>query len=443
MVVHFRSNFGISWVLSYQNQDSGLIPMAHAPGSFSKNFAWHGTGLRKLHTTIRNGFNETLSPVDRYKFRSQADVDSANILIPMNFFLHNRDGQMSIDELVFQAIKRGYSNRFDRLALFALNLNRVGGGRDSNSGREIVSRPAMWANEFVRERLWSEGKWQTSALREPSLDQFLAERMVATDSVRVKCRNNYRHIFQLCGITRPDQTILNSRAEEWIGSALFLAWDRHILDGGAQGRSSLLDLIDSDEIYKLLGVTRDYALDQAESLAELYANVRHLRRFKEAIKAEPKKVPAPASPMEEVPKQTRLEWLEQEQLDRVVERRSVESNKQIRDRKRAAALKIYYNNTCQFCGTQLQVSDNHFYSEAAHIKGLGEPHNGPDIESNMLVLCPNHHLQFDRGFLRLRRVGNDYLVSSAAADDALRGKKITLMHNLEYEYVKYHYDWFS
>ena len=127
--------------------------MKYPPGSFSKNFAWHGTGMRKLHTAISSGYRNTLSPIDRQNFRSEADVEGSIILIPINFFLHNKDGILSVDELVFQAVNRQHSAQFDRLALFALHLNRVGSGHDVRSGREIISRPAMWANEFVRERL--------------------------------------------------------------------------------------------------------------------------------------------------------------------------------------------------------------------------------------------------------------------------------------------------
>ena len=83
--------------------------MAYPPGSFSKNFAWHGTGLRKLHGAIRDGFHDTLSTVDRQKFRSDAGVEGSIVLIPINFFLHNRDGRLSLDELVFQAIERDHS----------------------------------------------------------------------------------------------------------------------------------------------------------------------------------------------------------------------------------------------------------------------------------------------------------------------------------------------
>ena len=175
-----------------------MPPVKYAPGSFSKNFAWHGTGLRKLHAAIRSGFHNTLSPIGRQTLRSAAGVKDDIVRIPINFFLHNRNGYISVDELVFQAVERGHSIRFDRLALFALNLSRVGSGRDARSGREINSRPAMWANEFVREKLWSRGTWQANALQDASLDPFLTDRMAAQADVRVKCRNNYRHMFQLC-----------------------------------------------------------------------------------------------------------------------------------------------------------------------------------------------------------------------------------------------------
>ena len=417
--------------------------MAYPPGSFSKNFAWHGTGLRKLHTTIRRGFHDALAPIDRRTFRSDAGVDGAIVLIPINFFLHNRDGHISIDELVFQALERDHSIQFDRLALFALNLSRVGGGRDPSSGREIVARPAMWANEFVRECLWSEGKWQTSALGDVSLDEFMTDRMIAQGDVRVKCRNNYRHLFELCGYMPSRLSRINSGAEQWIASAMFLAWDRHTLDGGALDKSDLLELIESDELYKLLGVSQDYALAQADPLADLYEAVGGLNRLTVAPKAPQPEEPAPPRPAVDLPEEAGLEWLEQELSDGVIERRAVERKEQVRDRRKAAALKRHYDNNCQFCGTRLQVADGHFYSEAAHIKGLGEPHNGPDTTTNMLVLCPNHHLQFDRGVISLRKVGINYQIRSKAAGDPLHGKTITLTHTLEDEYVRHHCAWFS
>ncbi len=408
--------------------------MKYAPGSFSKNFAWHATGLRKLHTVIRAGFNDALAPVARQQFRNGSGVGAALSLIPANFFLHNRAGQMSVDELVFQAIERPHSIRFDRLALFALHLNRAG------KGKPVVSRPAMWANEFVRERLWQDGAWRYSALPDASLDPFIEDRMDALLNVRVKCRNNYRHLFELCEFWPTSLPIINSQAEQWIASALFLAWDRHILDGGAGDRPALIALVDSEEAYKLLGVTRGYALAQAGDLADLYISVGKLGRFGEAKKVP---VPAPPKPAPEIPEEQGLEWLEQEESDKIVERRAVERHEQKRNRRKAAALKQHYDNACQFCGIRLQVAEDRFYSEAAHMKGLGEPHNGPDKATNMIVLCPNHHLQFDRGVLRLHKVGTQYRIKSKTAGDPLRGKAITLTHALDDACVKHHHDWFG
>lgn len=48
------------------------------------------------------------------------------------------------------------------------------------------------------------------------------------------------------------------------------------------------------------------------------------------------------------------------------------------------------------CGTRLECPAGP-YSEAAHIRPLGAPHNGPDTKDNMLCLCPNHHVLFDNG----------------------------------------------
>lgn len=410
--------------------------MKYPPGSFSKNFAWHGTGLRKLHSAIKDGFHNTLGPTSREQFRRDCGVYGDAELIPVNFFLHNKDGQLSVDELVFQAIKRSHSVWFDRLGLFALHLNRVG------SGKRVEPRPAMWANEFVREQLWSGGVWQATKLSPDSLDAFLNDRLlVQSQSVLVKCRTNYRHLFQLCRLLKSGQTVINSRAEQWIASALFLAWDRHILDGGAADKESLIALIDEDELYKLLGVPRNYAIGQAKTLINLYIN----DRLKKSAPVDIPRTAARAAPPTPKPvlNAERFEWLEQEESDEVVERVLVERRQQKRDRKKAAGIKQRYDNTCIFCGAKLQIAQDRYYSEAAHIKSLGEPHNGPDKPSNMLVLCPNRHMQFDRGVLRLHKVGTDYRIKSETAGDRLHGTKISLKHRLDDECVKYHHDWFA
>jgi predicted restriction endonuclease len=95
------------------------------------------------------------------------------------------------------------------------------------------------------------------------------------------------------------------------------------------------------------------------------------------------------------------------------------------------------------CGVRLQVGEGRFYSEAAHIRPLGKPYDGPDKASNMLVLCPNHHLQFDRGIIRLRKKEGAYVVVSTVRGDPLNGREVALKHLLDDECVRWHHDWFT
>jgi putative restriction endonuclease len=90
-------------------------------------------------------------------------------------------------------------------------------------------------------------------------------------------------------------------------------------------------------------------------------------------------------------------------------------------------LKRKYNNTCQVCGVRLEAH-NVPYSIGAHIKGLGSPHDGPDTENNMLVLCPNDHYLFDAFAFSI----ND--------DFTLNGKQgnLTKLHEISLEYIRYH-----
>jgi putative restriction endonuclease len=59
-------------------------------------------------------------------------------------------------------------------------------------------------------------------------------------------------------------------------------------------------------------------------------------------------------------------------------------------------IKTLYKYACQVCGTVLETPAGR-YAEAAHIRPLGAPHNGPDTLDNVLCLCPNHHALFDYG----------------------------------------------
>lgn len=61
-------------------------------------------------------------------------------------------------------------------------------------------------------------------------------------------------------------------------------------------------------------------------------------------------------------------------------------------------VKELYDYTCQFCGIRLEV-DAGAYAEGAHIRPLGGRHRGADQTTNVLCLCPNDHVLFDKGGL--------------------------------------------
>ncbi|NDV28155.1 hypothetical protein FMR86_16015 [Desulfovibrio sp. JC010] len=127
-----------------------------------------------------------------------------------------------------------------------------------------------------------------------------------------------------------------------------------------------------------------------------------------------------------------------EEPDGSVGRRISQVNAQARNQQIVSALKHQYHDKCMFCGIQLKVSEGTYYSEAAHIKPLGEHANGPDNNSNMIILCPNHHKQFDHGVLWLEGSKNNYRIKSAIKNDPLDGKTLKLLHTICNNHVKYH-----
>jgi hypothetical protein len=73
----------------------------------------------------------------------------------------------------------------------------------------------------------------------------------------------------------------------------------------------------------------------------------------------------------------------------------------LRDTELARKLKAIYRNRCQICSLALTLPDGTAYSEGHHVQPLGQPHGGPDIAANILVLCPNHHVLMDYGAIEL------------------------------------------
>lgn len=130
---------------------------------------------------------------------------------------------------------------------------------------------------------------------------------------------------------------------------------------------------------------------------------------------------------------SRLAFRVREEKDRygteMPERSHVSISRIIRTTAVAAKIKQMHDCVCQVCGTRLETPAGP-YAEAAHIRPLGTPHNGPDTLDNLLCLCPNDHLLFDMGALT---VEDDLTITGTR-----RKLRTVPGHEINAAYLRYH-----
>jgi hypothetical protein len=118
-------------------------------------------------------------------------------------------------------------------------------------------------------------------------------------------------------------------------------------------------------------------------------------------------------------------------------RANIKTSRVIRDTNITRELKLIYRNHCQVCGNTITLLGRN-YSEGHHIKPLGNPHNGYDLASNIIILCPNHHVEFDYGSMAIDP--DTYSILCVDASNKYLGKKIHLEHGhlLDHSHLEYH-----
>lgn len=116
-------------------------------------------------------------------------------------------------------------------------------------------------------------------------------------------------------------------------------------------------------------------------------------------------------------------------------RRDALVSRVIRDSAISHAVKLMYEGRCQICRTTVETPAGP-YSEGAHIRPLGRPHNGRDSLPNILCLCPNDHVGFDRGALFL----DETLTVRDGSGHARGALDRRDTHNVDLASVSYHRD---
>ena len=105
----------------------------------------------------------------------------------------------------------------------------------------------------------------------------------------------------------------------------------------------------------------------------------------------------------------------------------------IRDTKKVRQLKKKYGNKCQVCGYAIQITNKAKYSEVHHIHPLKD--GGDDNFTNMLVLCPTHHVEFD-----YKIIGIDADRKTIIDRGEKRIRKLTMYkeHKIAMKNIKFH-----
>ena len=226
------------------------------PGSFTKNYSWGplSDGLQQLHESIKVGFDGNLEAVPRNEFRKRIARLNRPDYIPLNFFLFNevRRGvsYVAVDELVFQALNFRHSGQFDKLALFAFSLSRVGRWSGAAPYQE---RPSLWAYHYVSDRIGRDFEWNASRVSADDIQRFVTDDPRYTGRTVRKLATNLNYLLQAGRV----RDFSSRKPERWWLSAIFLTLDRVVapaqVEFGALGEARLLGQLVSAGFWALSG----------------------------------------------------------------------------------------------------------------------------------------------------------------------------------------------
>lgn len=75
----------------------------------------------------------------------------------------------------------------------------------------------------------------------------------------------------------------------------------------------------------------------------------------------------------------------------------------VRDQGLVKYLKRLHSHRCQVCGKRIRNprTEEGWTSHVHHLQPLGNPHFGPDVVENAIVVCPYHHTEFENGVIQL------------------------------------------
>jgi hypothetical protein len=101
-------------------------------------------------------------------------------------------------------------------------------------------------------------------------------------------------------------------------------------------------------------------------------------------------------------------------------------------------LKKKYDYACQICGMSVRLGKGRYFCEAHHLRPLGGIHQGKDTEGNVIIVCPNHHAEFDFFLFAILDIASGKgKLEHMYRDLATTERSITVKHKLDKENLDY------
>lgn len=194
---------------------------------------------------------------------------------------------------------------------------------------------------------------------------------------------------------------------------------KKMMDGELHQRTIISEIRDC----MLFHIKQDYGLSRLEKA--LYAFMQHINYYEKKQKTNVRKDRALYEKyMNELEvfnieeQEELIQIVQNEDRDRIIQELkklkadtpryiTVQSKKYLRDNKTVVQLKIIRDFKCQICNIRIPMADGSFYIEAAHITAKKDM--GPELPNNLLILCPNHHKEFDLGKRHIIERDDDHI----------------------------------
>ncbi len=351
------------------------------PLSFTRNLG----GFRKAYAAIRAGY---VAGTTVKQFRRRCGLGPDLSLLVTEFFLgtqiHDGEEYILADTLVSQTLTQPYSRLMARLYFFALNLNMPG-----ERLNEDHLNPAEMQNTLVRDHLFIDDGFRVQGFDkdrsiEPVVTGFGG--FTSHDALR-KWVNNYSYMAEQCEFVWTPDGRVETFPDTWGALALRLFFERYAATNPAPDVYALTSSARYRELHKLIGVPKSWLDERIAGAAEMFISDQGYMflgfKESEAERRAVKRGTAPPAPEGETQRKNTL-------IQQIIRRGK---NRQY--------LQTVYTGECQLSEVKLIMPDGSFSVDCAHIRPLGNPHNGKDEVGNMLSLSPNMHRLFDRGCVRI------------------------------------------